>query len=69
MRNGMLVGYVPEIEGSDSLHRGADHRRGGRADYDKPIATLRPQGPESRHPALPIKGGLFRQVRDGFRYK
>ena len=27
MRNGMLVGFVPEIPGSDSVHRGTDHRR------------------------------------------
>ena len=27
MRNGMLVGFVPEIEGSDSYTEDADHRR------------------------------------------
>ncbi len=68
MRNGMLVGFVPEIEGSDSYTEEQIIDTIVRADYDKPIATLRAKAPEPA-PALPIKGGLFRRFRDGFRYK
>ena len=46
MRNGMLVGYVPEIEGSDSYTEEQIIDTIRRADYDKPIATLRPKAPE-----------------------
>ena len=56
MRNGMLVGYVPEIEGSDSYTEEQIIDTIRRADYDKPIATLRPKAPEPA-PALPIRAG------------
>jgi hypothetical protein len=68
MRNGMLVGFVPEIEGS------GDHTDEQivdaivRTDYDQPIATRRATAPPPA-PALPIRGGLFRRFMDGFRYK
>jgi hypothetical protein len=68
MRNGMLVGFVPEIEGSDSYTEEQIIDAIVRTDYDKPIATRRPTAPEPE-PALPIKGGLFRRFRDGFRYR
>ena len=68
MRNGMLVGFVPEIEGSDTYTEEQVIDTIVRADYDKPIATLRRTAPTPA-PALPIKGGLFRRFRDGFRYK
>ena len=47
MRNGMLVGYVPEIEGSDSYTEEQIIDTIVRADYDKPIATLRPKAPRA----------------------
>jgi hypothetical protein len=68
MRNGMLVGYVPEIEGSDSFTEEQIIDAIVRTDYDKPIATQRRTAPPPE-PALPIKGGLFRRFRDGFRYR
>jgi len=68
MRNGMLVGYVPEIEGSDSYTEEQIIDVIVRTDYDQPIATQRRTAPPPA-PALPIKGGLFRRFRDGFRYR
>ena len=67
MRDGVLVGFVPEIEGSDSYTEDQIIDAIVRTDYDKPIATRRPTAPAPA-PALPIKGGLFRRFRDGFRY-
>ena len=68
MRNGMLVGFVPEIEGSDSYTEEQIIDAIVRTDYDQPIATRRTTAPEPT-PALPIKGGLFRRFMDGFRYR
>ena len=68
MRNGVLVGFVPEIEGSDSYTEEQIIDAIVRTDYDKPIATRRSTTPPPE-PALPQKGGLFRRFRDGFRYR
>ena len=68
MRNGMLVGFVPEIEGSDSYTEEQIIDAILRTDYDQPIATRRTTPPPTA-PALPIKGGLFRRFMDGFRYR
>ena len=67
MRNGVLVGYVPSIEGSDSFTEEQVIDTILRTDYDKPIATQRRTAPPPA-PALPRKGGLFRRFMDGFRY-
>ena len=68
MRDGMLVGYVPEIEGSDEFTEEQVIDAIVRTDYDQPIATQRETAPPAEAP-LPIKGGLFRRFRDGFRYR
>ena len=68
MRNGMLVGYVPVIEGSDSYTDEQIIDAILRTDYDKPIASRRPTTPPPA-PALPRRGGLFRRFMDGFRYR
>ncbi len=68
MRNGVLVGYVPTIEGSDSYTEEQIIDAILRTDYDKPIAQQRPTAPAPA-PPLPRKGGLFRRFRDGFRYR
>jgi hypothetical protein len=68
MRNGMLVGYVPEIEGSGDYTDEQIIDAIVRTDYDQPIATRKSTAPPPT-PALPIKGGLFRRFMDGFRYK
>jgi hypothetical protein len=68
MRNGMLVGYVPSIEGSGDYTEDQVIDAILRTDYDKPIATRRPTAPPPSAP-LPRRGGLFRRFRDGFRYR
>jgi hypothetical protein len=68
MRNGVLVGYVPEIEGSDSYTEDQIVDAIVRTDYDKPIATQRRTAPPPAAP-LPRKGGVFRRFMDGFRYR
>lgn len=68
MRDGILVGFVPVIEGSDSYTEDQIVDAIVRTDYDRPIATRRPSAPPPA-PALPVKGGLFRRFRDGFRYR
>ena len=67
MRNGMLVGFVPEIEGSADFSEAQIIDAIVRTDYDKPIATQRRTAPPPE-PALPIKGGLFRRFMNGFRH-
>ena len=67
MRNGVLVGYVPAIEGSDDYTEDQIVDAIVRTDYDKPIAHQRPTAPP---PAAPLpKGGLLRRFMDGFRYR
>jgi hypothetical protein len=66
MRNGVLVGFVPEIEGSDSYTEEQIVDAIRRTDYDQPIATRRATAPAPA-PALPRQGGLFRRFLGGFR--
>ncbi len=68
MRNGVLVGFVPEIEGSDTYTEEQVIDAILRTDYDKPIASRRATAPPPA-PPLPQRGGLFRRFRDGFRYR
>ncbi len=68
MRNGVLVGFVPAIEGSENFTEEQVVDAIRRTDYDKPIAHQRPTAPPPGQP-LPRKGGLFRRFLDGFRYR
>jgi hypothetical protein len=68
MRNGVLVGFVPEIEGSDDYTEDQIIDAIVRTDYDQPIATRRPTAPPPET-ALPLRGGVFRRFIDGFRYR
>ncbi|HEX6517623.1 MAG TPA: hypothetical protein VF049_18825, partial [Nocardioidaceae bacterium] len=68
MRNGVLVGYVPAIEGSDSYTEEQIVDAILRTNYDQPIASRRATAPPPA-PALPRRGGLFRRFMDGFRYR
>jgi hypothetical protein len=68
MRDGMLVGYVPSIEGSETFDEAQTVDAIVRTDYDKPIATQRRTAPPPE-PPLPRTGGVFRRFLDGFRYK
>jgi hypothetical protein len=68
MLDGMLVGYVPEIEGSEGFDESQTVEAIASTDYDQPIAHQRavtaPPGP-----ALTREGGVFRRFLDGFRYR
>ena len=68
MEDGMLVGYVPEIEGSEDFSEAQVVDAIARTDYDKPVATLRATAPPPEA-ALMREGGLFRRFLDGFRYR
>ena len=66
MRDGMLVGFVPVIEGSEDFDEQQTIDALLRTDYDQPIATRRAQPPPPQ-PALPRDGGVFRRFLEGFR--
>jgi len=66
MRDGVLVGFVPKIEGSEDFNEAQVIDAIARADYDQPIATLRSTAPPPNEP-LPFEGGFFRRFFGGFR--
>ena len=68
MRDGMLVGYVPQIEGSEDFSEAQIVDAIARTDYDQPIARQRTVVP-TPGPALTREGGVFRRFLDGFRYQ
>lgn len=68
MLDGMLVGYVPEIEGSEDFDEAQVVDAIARTDYDQPIARQRTDAPPPA-PALTREGGVFRRFLDGFRYR
>lgn len=68
MQDGMLVGYVPVIEDSESFDEHQVIDAIARTDYDQPVARQRSVPPAPK-PALPREGGLFRRFLDGFRYR
>jgi len=67
MRDGVLVGYVPRIEGSEDFDESRIVDAIARTDYDQPVARQRTVAPAPA-PALPREGGVFRRFLDGFRY-
>jgi len=67
MCDGMLVGYVPQIDGSEDFDESQVVDAIARTDYDQPIARQRTVAP-SPSPALTREGGVFRRFLDGFRY-
>jgi hypothetical protein len=68
MRDGMLVGYVPQIEGSENFTEEQVVDAIARTDYDQPIARQRASAPPAAPPPA-REGGLFRRFLDGFRYR
>jgi hypothetical protein len=68
LRNGVLVGFVPVIEGSADFDDPQTIDAIARTDYDQPIARQRTTVPPPAAP-LPRQGGVFRRFLDGFRYR
>ena len=68
MRDGMLVGFVPMIDGSEDFGEEQIVDAIARTDYDQPVARQRSTAPAPA-PALPREGGVFRRFLDGFRYR
>ncbi len=66
MRDGVLVGFVPHIEGSENFDERQVIDTIARTDYDQPIARQRATAPPAA-PPLPREGGFFRRFRQGFR--
>ena len=66
MRDGVLVGFVPVIDGSEDFDEHQVVDAIARTDYDQPVARQRPTAPPPA-PALPQEGGFFRRFREGFR--
>jgi hypothetical protein len=66
MRDGMMVGYVPQIPGSEEYDVPQVVAAIAGTDYDRPIATRSPTPPKPAAP-LPKEGGVFRRFLGGFR--
>jgi hypothetical protein len=66
MRDGMLVGFVPVIPGSENFDEPQTVDAIARTDYDQPIARQRSTAPAPARP-LTREGGLFRRFLGGFR--
>ena len=66
MRDGMLVGFVPQIPGSAEFDLADAAAAIAGTDYAQPVATRRST---PREPAAPLarEGGLFRRFLGGFR--
>src|SRR3984893_7458924 len=68
MLDGMLVGFVPEIEGSEEFDESPIVEAIASTHYHHTLAHQRavaaPPGP-----ALTREGGVFRRFLDGFRYR
>ena len=68
MQDGDLVGFVPQIEGSEDFDEQQIVDAIARANYDEPIGHEDPVAPPPAA-SLPPEGGLFRRFLDGFRYR
>jgi hypothetical protein len=66
MVNGVLVGFVPQIEGSEDFDEDQTVEAILHTDYDQPIATRRTTPVPAADP-LPRQGGLFRRFHGDFR--
>ncbi|UQU66928.1 hypothetical protein COUCH_11915 [Couchioplanes caeruleus] len=69
MRNGVLVGFVPSIPGSENFTDEQIIEAVAAADYDQPIGRSRPTRPAraERVPAAPRPAGLAERLRRTFR--
>jgi hypothetical protein len=67
MANGMLVGFVPTIKGSEEFTEEQVVDAIWHTDYEKPIARRRQTTPP-KGPPLPPQGGVFARFLGGFRH-
>lgn len=65
--DGDLVGFVPQVPGSDGFGEAQIVDAIARADYDQPEGHECSVAPPLKA-ALPREGGVFRRFLDGFRY-
>src|ERR1017187_10167339 len=65
--DGDLVGFVPQIPGSEAFDEAQVVDAIARADYTEPVARERAVAPPAA-PPLMREGGLFRRFLGGFRY-
>jgi hypothetical protein len=66
MEDGMLVGYIPQIEGSEDFDEQQVIDAIARANYDDPVGHEDAVAPPPA-PSLPPEGGVFRRFLGGFR--
>jgi hypothetical protein len=68
MRNGVLVGFVPQLPGSEAFDEEQVVEAIRATDYDTPVARRRTT---AAPPAPPLKprGGLFQRALEGFRWR
>ncbi len=64
--DGDLVGFIPEIPGSEDFDEAQVVDTIARADYQEPVGHEMPQAPPPAQP-LTREGGLFRRFIGGFR--
>ena len=64
--DGDLVGFVPQIPGSENFDEAQIVDAIARADYDEPEGHERAAAPPPG-PSLPREGGVFRRFLEGFR--
>jgi hypothetical protein len=64
---GDLVGFVPQVPGSETFDEAEIADAIARADYDQPVGRELPEAPPPGTPLAP-EGGVFRRFTDGFRY-
>ena len=72
MRNGVLVGFVPSIEGSEDFGEDEIIEAIANADYDQPIGRSRPSAPRppggpAAAPPKPPPVSLAQRLRASFR--
>jgi len=64
--DGDLVGFIPEIPGSEAFDEAQVVDAIARADYHEPVGRELPQAPPPERPLM-REGGLFRRFLGGFR--
>jgi len=67
MRNGVLVGFVPSIPGSENFGEAEIVQAIATADYDQPIGRSRPRTAPPGTAPVPPPISLAQRLRSGFR--